>query len=104
VWGVKRAVVLQAARAELKKLTPEDSRLNRKSKPSNGSLVEYYYSESLKGRFPALFGGKECISPWGYNLGIFRVQYKMRSNRVTQMLIDIGEPQETDATNCKTRD
>ncbi len=102
VWGRKNRVSLAKARAEATSLLPRDAKLisplHRK-----GLMTYGYYSSKLLATqlFPGMAGDTACITPWGYAVGKFRVEYHWVRRRVARALIDVGEPRETSLAVCK---
>lgn len=92
-WGNNNAVSLETARSHAKLLMPHDSKFLRTYIPREARLVDLYSSESLKTRFisAAALPGCEFKSPWiGGKPGEFLVLYRMDKDRVTSIVIAIG--------------
>lgn len=81
-WPRPKPVPLDEARSEARSLIPTDSKLVKTYTTQQGRLVDLYFSESLKRRFPArMFIGGEP--------GNFIVLYRP-TNPVDTMIIGIG--------------
>lgn len=95
VWGRDNPVSFTQARAEIKARLPVDAKVITKYRRRGSRAAEYYSSEYLATRlFPAKAGDNYCVTPWGYGVGKFKVEYYFDKGRVWRAVVDIGEPHE----------
>jgi hypothetical protein len=102
LWGRKNRVSAAKARAEIRKLIPGDSKLVSKSRRTGARYREYYSSQFLAERlFPGMAGDDYCVTPWGYGVGKFKVEYYLVGGRVSRAVVDLGEPNQASKDLCK---
>ena len=101
VWDRKKAVTWRGAKKEVRKLLPADS-IAVSSVRSGKNKSDFYTSNFLANRiFPLTAGMNDCVTPWGFGVGKFRVTYIATKGRVVKAIIDIGKPHETSPDVCK---
>jgi hypothetical protein len=102
VWGRNNPVSSTEARAEVKERLPTDARVVAKYRRRGPIAAEFYSSRYLATRlFPEMAGDNYCVTPWGYGVGKFKVEYYFVKGRVWQAIINIGEPHEAPLGVCR---
>jgi hypothetical protein len=102
VWGHNNPVSSTQARNEIKERLSIDARVSTKYRKRRSKAAEYYSSGYLATRlFPAMAGDNYCVTPWGYGVGKFKVEYYFDNGRVWRAVIDIGEPHEVPLNVCR---
>lgn len=102
VWGRNKAVAPNKAWLAVRERLPSDSIVITKYRRFGSKAVEYYSSPFLAGRlYPAMAGDNFCVTPWGYGVGKFKVEYYFARGRVMRAMIDVGEPYETSLDICR---
>jgi hypothetical protein len=102
LWSRKRPVSFATARGETAKLLPTDAKPISRFRRTRGKSYRYYSSSFLTTRlFPGLAGDDYCVTPWGYGVGKFKIEYWFARGRVWQVTIDVGEPHQTSLDTCK---
>ena len=102
VWGRNSPASSAHARAEIKARLPVDARVISEYRKRGAKAAEYYSSEYLTTRlFPGMAGDSYCVTPWGYGVGEFKVEYYFVKGRVWRAVIDIGEPHEAPLDVCR---
>src|SRR5204862_1412030 len=102
LWRNKNHATLAQARAETNKLLRNDAKAISPFYRKGSRTYRFYSSKFLATQlFPGMAGDTSCITPWGYGVGKFRVEYRWVRRRVYQVVIDVGEPHETSLDVCK---
>jgi hypothetical protein len=102
IWGHNSPASSAQARAEINARLPIDAKVISKYRRRGAKAAGYYSSEYLAARlFPGMAGDNYCVTPWGYGVGKFRVEYYFAKGRVWRAVIDIGEPHEVPLDVCR---
>ena len=102
VWPRNRTASLKQAKNAVREILPSDSRVVAKYRRIGSKAVVLYSSQFLASRlYPGMAGDNDCITPWGYGVGKFKVEYYFVQGRVVQAVIDVGEPHETSLDICR---
>jgi hypothetical protein len=102
LWRNNNHVTLPQARAEVTKLLPPDAKVISPVYRNGSRTYQFYSSKFLTTQlFPGMAGDTSCITPWGYGVGKFKVEYRWVRRRVSRVVIDVGEPHETSLDICK---